>query len=230
MGGAQAGIRPCPRCPRAQPPCPPHSAFLSCSDPRGVSSLGSGCTSRQPAPHPSWVLAQLSRDEVVSWGCASRCSGLPGGQRPRVALRGLRHILGCPVGGGTLRGGGRPGPWDSALTALCLSSVPSCRTCCPCPGIPPRGPATITSRTLPTSACSRRFPSSCRQSQAPSAQCHPGPDPTLPHSRPLSPRAPLSPTPALAAWSLARSPGTRAADCIYRLLSVFAWEASPPGP
>lgn len=139
MGGAQAGIRPCPRCPRAQPPCPPHSAFLSCSDPRGVSSLGSGCTSRQPAPHPSWVLAQLSRDEVVSWGCSSHCSGLPGGQRPRVALRGLRHILGCPVGGRTLRGGRQAGPLGQRADCPVAFFRPLLQDMLPMPGDPTQG-------------------------------------------------------------------------------------------
>ena len=68
---------------------------------------------------------------------------------------------------------GRLGSWDVPLPGRMrdeptpLRSFPlSCRTCCPCPEIQPRGPATITLKILPTWACSRRFRSSCGQSQA----------------------------------------------------------------
>lgn len=47
------------------------------------------------------------------------------------------------------------------------------RICCPCRGTRRRGLATITSRTLPTWACSLHFLSSFRQSQAPTAQHYP---------------------------------------------------------
>ncbi|XP_045417351.1 aryl hydrocarbon receptor nuclear translocator 2 isoform X6 [Lemur catta] len=67
---------------------------------------------------------------------------------------------------------------------------PGLRTCCPCRGTRPRGPATITSKTLPTWACSRRSLSSRGQSKAPTAPRRPCSDAAAPasgaHPRPAA--------------------------------------------
>ncbi|KAF7469088.1 Hypothetical predicted protein [Marmota monax] len=47
------------------------------------------------------------------------------------------------------------------------------RTCCQCQEIPPRGLATIISKTLLTWACSHHFLSNCGQSEAPTVECYP---------------------------------------------------------
>uniref|UniRef100_A0ABI7ZU71 Aryl hydrocarbon receptor nuclear translocator 2 n=1 Tax=Felis catus TaxID=9685 RepID=A0ABI7ZU71_FELCA len=101
----------------------------------------------------------------------------PAGTPTPVSPAGLRGSLRADRAAGSSKGGPRrSGPSGRASTtgSRAVSSTPTSspvrlkcsRTCCPCPETRPRGPATITSRTSRTWACSRPSPSSGGQSAA----------------------------------------------------------------
>lgn len=126
------------------------------------------------------------------------------------------------------------------LSVLLLS-----RTCCLCRGTRRRGPATITSRTLLTWACSLRSLSSFRQSQAPTAQaqsCHgidahvqrdhpPLTDPACPAAE--SPEATLTPHlpgHGVIYLTLTHRPGFLGLGSLYLLYFICVLGRGPPGP
>ncbi|VFV40670.1 aryl hydrocarbon receptor nuclear [Lynx pardinus] len=93
----------------------------------------------------------------------------PAGTPTPVSPAGLRGSLRADRAAGSSKGGPRrSGPSGRASTtgSRAVSSTPTSspvrlkcsRTCCPCPETRPRGPATITSRTSRTWACSRPSP------------------------------------------------------------------------
>ncbi|XP_045417345.1 aryl hydrocarbon receptor nuclear translocator 2 isoform X2 [Lemur catta] len=113
---------------------------------------------------------------------------------PRASLK-VDRVAGSSKGGP--RKSGRSGKASTTASRAVSSTRTSSpvrlrcsRTCCPCRGTRPRGPATITSKTLPTWACSRRSLSSRGQSKAPTAPRRPCSDAAAPasgaHPRPAA--------------------------------------------
>lgn len=113
------------------------------------------------------------------------------------------------------------------------------RTCCLCPGTRHRGPATITSRTLLTWACSLRSLSSFRQSQAPTAQaqsCH-GIDAHVQRDQPPHPhqpslpccRVPRSHPDSPSPWTWRHLSGFLGLGSLYLLCFICVLGRGPPG-
>uniref|UniRef100_A0A2I3GY70 Aryl hydrocarbon receptor nuclear translocator 2 n=1 Tax=Nomascus leucogenys TaxID=61853 RepID=A0A2I3GY70_NOMLE len=151
----------------------------------GVNDIQSSSSTGQ---NMSQISRQLNQSQVA-W---------TGSRPPFPGQLKVDKVAGSSKGGP--RKSGRSGK-ASTTASRAVSSTPTSspvrlkcsRTCCPCREIQPRGLATITSKTLPTWACFRRFLSSCGQSEAPAVQCHPYCDANTrvneAHPRPACPAA-----------------------------------------